>query len=384
MPGRAQDVPRAKWASDLADMGFTEDQVDDALLHCKSLRQAVEWLCSEGAQEDGEDEAESTNLHVVAERSNSQFPASSQPSSAGSASNVTTGSKDSTGTCQVPKKSQASGDTHLSPVWAAMSMRFKENVSALKSRQARRSMQGHPLVFEEGYLVTSKRQSGARQVASMRDRRSPSGPRDARRSRGKSTGCKVRHDSKAKRRSSIALEPNGKQEGNRRQSGRRETSPPCSNPRSESAATLSQPLGTPEVSRLKRKHNEGKVLSEDAVIKNAVAGAPTPAGETATRSNHIDFSSRKRRLRSKTPDREDVSTHPRKRLSNTVSVPVPGPASKEGATDVQQGKSIKSYRVRWGWKLAEMGFSDEQIDAATMECSSQREAIEWLCSAMSN
>lgn len=253
----------------------------------------------------------------------------------------------------------------LSPMWVAMSQRFKENVSALKSRQGRRPS------------MASRRQSLKRGPGPSQIEQ-PLAPRKGRVSI-------AGHISIAGRRQSL-----------KRDSGAHISSRPLSS-QDELPHALRmpepQPLPSPEVARPQNRREE---------------------------ANQGGARRRNKRLRSKTPEpAEDRCQRPkRKRLSRKSSPSVESgcflarPSSRDGCRssrsavrDAEQRKRpeakqdhrskrqsegstsrthpVKAYRVTWAWKLAEMGFSGDQIDAAISQCSTQRQAIEWLCNSLS-
>lgn len=311
----------------------------------------------------------------------------------------------------------------MSPMWVAMSQRFKENVSALKSRQGRRPS------------MVSRRQSLKRGPCPSQIEQ-PLAPRKGRVSM-------VSRVSIAGRRQSL-----------KRDSGAHISSRPLSSQDELPHALLipePQPLPTPEVarpqqrrqeanpsearrrSRCDRQHIEGKdgqkITPVADELLEAVAQAPTPVARApaapAAEVPPCDYCAfRNKRLRSKTPEpAEDRCQRPkRKRLSRKSSPSVEsgclpaktGPRggcrnSRSSAGESEQRKRpelerpprskrqsegsasrtktstphpVKAYRVTWAWKLAEMGFSGDQIDAAISHCSTQRQAIEWLCSSL--
>merc|ERR1711990_228530 len=83
-----------------------------------------------------------------------------------------------------------------------------------------------------------------------------------------------------------------------------------------------------------------------------------------------------KRLRSKTPPPAESRYRGRRKRLRSKSV---DPVCKEKmSTEVSEEQrkdqarvheKSKCYRVTWAWKLSDMGFSDEQIEAAISECS---------------
>lgn len=301
----------------------------------------------------------------------------------------------------------------MSPMWVAMSQRFKENVSALKSRQGRKSYSGRPLFLSEGYTsLAARRQSLKR------------GPSPCH--IGQAAAGRVERGNRP------SIQPNlSKGRASRASRGQM---PPL------------QPLPTPEAARPKKRRvevkqgeagrrsgaarprqSQGKASEESleegsagSRIDDAVAQVPTPAAQAPTPELEpcdVTLAFSKKRLRSKTPDPGDgrCRQERRKRLSRKSSPSVERvhsgcltdpvltsrgsarvsdqrqvPASKpdrrrssQPERSTSESRILKSYRVTWAWKLADMGFSDAQIDAAISQCSTQREAIEWLCHSQS-
>lgn len=405
MPGsKASSV---KWASALSEMGFSKDQVEAALHECKSLRQAVEWLCS---QRDAPSEVGSDFAEVLpgAEEacSSANVASPGTPPRATSSANKLLDMPDT-----VPQGSQ-SRCAPMSPMWVAMKQRFNENVSALKSRQGRKSYAGRPPLFSQG------RPSFAGRRHSLR-----AGPvlsHTATGSRGERGPRQSIQPNPSKRRSMASSH----QDPDRR-------APDASV--SHCPAVPPQPLPTPEAMRSKKRcskakgdevkrrsiageatrHGAGKT-SQQSLDEHHVVQLPTPSAQAPNPDSELcDYCSfRKKRLRSKTPEPADgrcrqqrskrlsrksspsverlqsgcTLTHPASCAVSRVSDQrrVSGNKTDERRTTrsnhmTSEGRALKSYRVKWAWKLSEMGFSDDQIDAAVSRCSTQREAIEWLC-----
>jgi len=378
----------AKWTGALTDMGFSKEQSDSALLECKSLRQAVEWLCS-GPKADPE--------VLGADSSPSQYCPKAPGLLPGTAPSAAVCGQSSSlpKTAAGDSSSSSSLKQPMSPMWVAMSQCFNQNVSALKSRQCRKSLQGWP---------SSRRPSGAKRgpSPSLSDSRVLKRPGSVSATRDR-PGARL---SASRSRSAP---------GRQSSSARRSSSPPASTLRpvcspTESSQELPQPLPTPvkkkrsadelkcgeggrrgSVTRRESQQTVDKVLESaldnENCVREAVANAPTPDAPSCACS---DFKSR--RLRSKTP--EPVESHCRgrrkRKRSKSPSVCPSTPQESAGSAGLRRRsrtarspsppRHVKSYRVKWAWKLSDMGFSDKQIEAALQECSTQRHAIEWLCS----
>jgi len=391
----------SKWASALTEMGFTKDQVAAALNEpcCKSLQQAVDWLCS-GPRAYSDSEGSDSPVAEVQSRTDSGCgkAEAAQRGGADSSSGVQVAAAEQSADSSTSRDVQGSlprvsrSIVNVNPVWAAMSQRFKENVSALKRRQCRRSSVRPPLPSEGAHTgrssLSTRRQSVKRGL-------SPSLPDALGRKRAASRSPHLERPSLGRRVRSVA------------------SSAPSSPLKSVSSQDSSAPelsvlpqqplpLPTPQPARSKKRRASGqrwqsRQTREDPEegrrsetgVMDAVVQAPTPLANAVTPdSAPCDFCVFKnKRLRSKTPPPAESRYRGRRKRLRSKSV---DPVCKEKmSTEVSEEQrkdqarvheKSKCYRVTWAWKLSDMGFSDEQIEAAISECSTQREAIEWLCS----
>jgi len=302
----------------------------------------------------------------------------------------------------------------LSPMWVAMSQRFKENVSALKSRQGRRpSMVSRRQSLKRGPGPTQIEQP----LAPWKGRVSIAGRRQS-----------LKRDSGAHISSGSLSSQNGLPRGLLKPEPQPLPTPevarlqkPCEE------ATQGETRRRSSLSRCDRQHTKGKVHQKGlqgwaaataGQILDAVAQAPTPVAQApASEMPPCDYCAfRNKRLRSKTPEPvDDRCQRPKRKRLSCKSSPsvesgclpaptgsrgrssrssVPGAEQQKRPAEKQDQRSrrksegstsrthiVKAYRVTWAWKLAEMGFSEDQIDVAISQCSTQREAIEWLCNS---
>jgi len=164
-------------------MGFDKDQIEAAFCECKSLRQCVEWICTREASP----AAEAPNSPVVADSEQLEPDDGVQPQAVNPAQGVSRPSPQRTtpkAAESVSKPEEAEvravkAALNTNSLWAVMSQRFNENVSALKRRQAGRSLQGRPLHVSEGRAsLASRRGSLARSLTrSISDASEPEQPR---------------------------------------------------------------------------------------------------------------------------------------------------------------------------------------------------------------
>lgn len=338
-----------KWSSALMEMGFDKEQIHAALGECKSLRQCIERLCHETAQA-------SFAEAIASLPASAPSPLAAAPSEAVDGARPLLRAISSEPEGPAPKAQKMAAN--LNPLWIAMCQRFNENVSALRNRQGRASLGSRRRSIRPGRLSLS-------QAPVKKARRAePPPPPESVATEGTARDVEMYA-------ASCAARP---------------------------ASEQSEDIAIKDAASPASRWSAGGALANAAIT---LAGLPTPS----RRSEPLRFlccNYVRKRLFRKT--RQPDPPHCRQCKPRRLSGKQPRPRNvwrdsvwqkiKEKCIGKQvkllrgrsrlenrPRRSLKSYRVTWAWKLADMGFPDRRIEAAIEHCSTQREAVEWLCSS---